>query len=47
MSVSVLDGGYLAELTPEQRERLGRMSKKADYLLNLIREYLDRPVGLT
>jgi signal transduction histidine kinase len=39
--VSVLDGGYLGELAPEQRVRLGRMRTKAEYLLNLIREYLD------
>jgi signal transduction histidine kinase len=39
--VSVLDGGYLGEMAPEQRVRLGRMRTKADYLLNLIREYLD------
>jgi signal transduction histidine kinase len=41
MDVSVLDGGYLGEMAPEQRDRLGRMRAKADYLLNLIREYLD------
>lgn len=41
MDVSVLDGGYLGELAPEQRRRLARMKARADYLINLIREYLD------
>jgi signal transduction histidine kinase len=41
MDVSVLDGGYLGELAPAHRERLARMKSKADYLLNMIREYLD------
>jgi signal transduction histidine kinase len=41
MDLSVLDGGYLGELAPAHRERLARMKSKADYLLNMIREYLD------
>jgi signal transduction histidine kinase len=41
MDITVLDGGYLGDLSAEQRERLGRMKIRADFLLNLIREYLD------
>jgi signal transduction histidine kinase len=41
MDITVLDGGYLGDLSAEQRERLGRMKIRADSLLNLIREYLD------
>lgn len=41
MDITVLDRGYLGDLSAEQRERLGRMKIRADFLLNLIREYLD------
>ena len=41
MDGNVLGDGYLGALAPEQREKVGRMVGKAEYLLNLVREYLD------
>jgi signal transduction histidine kinase len=41
MEGKVLSDGYLGELSPEQRQQVGKMVSKAEYLLNLIREYLD------
>jgi len=33
--------GYLGEVRPEQKEKLERLIRKGDYLLGLVREYLD------
>ena len=41
MDVGVLQDGFLGELPAEQREMLARITRKAGYLTNLIREYLD------
>lgn len=38
---SLLEQGYLGELNPKQREKLRRMTSKGEYLLGLVREYLD------
>lgn len=37
----VLADGYLGELDPRQTQKLERLIKKGNYLLDLIREYLD------
>jgi signal transduction histidine kinase len=41
MDGNVLGDGYLGALEPAQRDKVGRMVGKAEYLLNLVREYLD------
>ena len=41
MEGRILSDGYLGDLTPEQKGQLGKMVGKAEYLLSLIREYLD------
>jgi len=41
MDAKVLLGGYLGDVPDRQREALGRMVRKADVLLNLVRDYLD------
>ncbi|HEY3382425.1 MAG TPA: GAF domain-containing sensor histidine kinase [Vicinamibacterales bacterium] len=41
MDAAVLRDGYAGEMTEAQREVVGKMTRKAEYLLNLIREYLD------
>ena len=41
MDIEMLLGGYLGALQDTQRQKLERMTKKADYLLGLINEYLD------
>ena len=41
MDARVLTGGYVGALSDEQRQVVGKMVGKADYLLNLVREYLD------
>jgi len=37
----ILAQGYLGELTPDQRAKCESMSRKGQYLLSLVREYLD------
>jgi signal transduction histidine kinase len=37
----LLAQGYLGELDPQQKERVERMAHKGEYLIDLIREYLD------
>jgi len=41
MDAGVLADGYLGEVTPRQRDMARRMIDKGQYLLGLIREYLD------
>lgn len=41
MEARALTGGYVGALTEPQKQIVGKMVSKADYLLNLIREYLD------
>ena len=40
-NAQLMADGYLGELTPEQKGRLERMLIKGEYLLGLVREYLD------
>jgi signal transduction histidine kinase len=37
----ILAQGYLGDLTPEQRAKVESMARKGQYLLGLVREYLD------
>lgn len=37
----ILSQGYLGDLTPEQRSKVLGMERKGQYLLSLVREYLD------
>jgi signal transduction histidine kinase len=37
----ILSRGYLGDLTPEQRAKVQSMERKGQYLLGLVREYLD------
>ncbi len=37
----ILSQGYLGDLTPEQRAKVMSMERKGQYLLTLVREYLD------
>ena len=37
----ILSQGYLGDLTPEQRAKCESMARKGQYLLSLVREYLD------
>jgi signal transduction histidine kinase len=37
----LLTGGYLGELEPAQKEKLEKLIHKGEYLLGLVREYLD------
>jgi signal transduction histidine kinase len=37
----ILAQGYLGDLTPEQRAKVESMARKGQYLLSLVREYLD------
>ena len=37
----ILTQGYLGDLTPEQRAKILSMERKGQYLLSLVREYLD------
>jgi signal transduction histidine kinase len=37
----LLTEGYLGDLTPEQRAKVDGMARKGQYLLSLVREYLD------
>lgn len=39
--VEMLTGGAFGEMAPPQRDKVGRMAGKAEYLLNLVRDYLD------
>lgn len=41
MDAKVLQDGFLGDVPAGQREMLAKITRKADYLLNLIREYLD------
>ncbi|MDO8837162.1 MAG: GAF domain-containing sensor histidine kinase [Vicinamibacterales bacterium] len=41
MDTRVLQDGYLGEVPVQQADVLRKITRKADYLLNLIREYLD------
>jgi len=41
MDAKVLTQGYLGQLEPAQSDKIGRIVSKADYLLGLVREYLD------
>lgn len=41
MEAHLLTDGYVGTLDEQQRAVVGKMVRKADYLLNLIREYLD------
>jgi len=41
MESDVLLGGYVGDLTPDQKDRVGRMVSKANYLLNLVKDYMD------
>jgi len=41
MDADVITEGYLGELTEGQREKIRGMTRKAEYLLSLTREYLD------
>ena len=41
MDAQLLTDGYLGDLANPQRTVVGKMVAKADYLLNLVREYLD------
>ncbi len=41
MDANVLDQEYLGRLEPLQRERIAKMRGKAEYLLTLIKDYLD------
>jgi hypothetical protein len=38
---SVLEGGYAGQLNQKQKQILHRMKRKGDYLLAMVREYLD------
>ena len=40
-SGDMLSQGFMGELTPEQKEWMGRMTTQAHYLMSLIRDYLD------
>ncbi|MDI9382672.1 MAG: GAF domain-containing sensor histidine kinase [Verrucomicrobiota bacterium] len=37
----LLEGGYLGPMTPEQTNKVRRMISKGEYLLSLVRKYLD------
>jgi signal transduction histidine kinase len=37
----ILSQGYLGDLTPEQKTKIESMARKGQYLLSLVREYLD------
>ncbi len=39
--IQLLTGGYLGELRPAQQAKLERVIQKGEYLLSLVREYLD------
>jgi hypothetical protein len=41
LDARVMTDGYLGELTEKQRAKIGRMITKGEYLLGLVREYLD------
>ncbi|MBN1825838.1 MAG: HAMP domain-containing histidine kinase [Candidatus Eisenbacteria bacterium] len=41
MDAAVLGEGGVGDLSPEQKEKIRRMSSKAEYLLSLVGEYLD------
>jgi len=41
MDAMMLEQDYLGPLDPAQRERIGKMRGKAEYLLTLIKDYLD------
>jgi len=41
MDATVLSDGYVGELSDPQRAVVAKMVNKAEYLLNLVREYLD------
>jgi signal transduction histidine kinase len=41
MDASLLTGGYIGTLDGEQRRVVDRMVRKAEFLLNVVREYLD------
>ena len=41
MDARLLMQGYLGELSDTQRDRLGKLMHKAEYMFSLIREYLD------
>lgn len=41
MDARMLTEGYLGDLAPKQKEKAGRIIQKVEYLLNLVREYLD------
>lgn len=41
MDARLLTDGYVGTLAEPQRDVVGKMIRKADYLLNLVREYLD------
>jgi hypothetical protein len=38
---TVLEGGYVGDLTEKQKQILQRMTRKGNYLLAMVREYLD------
>ncbi len=41
MDASLFSGGFLGAVEPKQLEKVKKISAKAEYLLNLVREYLD------
>lgn len=41
MDARLLSQGYLGELEPQQQAKIERMAQKGEYLVDLIREYLD------
>ncbi len=41
MDANLMLGGYLGELSDKQRTKIQRMVYKSNYLLNLVREYID------
>jgi signal transduction histidine kinase len=41
MDANLLSKGYLGELSPQQLDRIQRIERRGDHLMNLIREYLD------
>ncbi|MEX0324056.1 MAG: GAF domain-containing sensor histidine kinase [Puniceicoccaceae bacterium] len=40
-NANLLHDGYLGELSPDQKEKLARMQSKAEYLLGIVRQYLN------
>lgn len=41
MDAKLMTEGYLGEMTPDQKSRIEKIARKGEYLLGLVREYLD------